>query len=220
MSRSRKTRTGTVISLVCSVPLASVTVTFTGIETVCEGLSPVQVSPVGVPVKSPFALTVKPLVCLAVITAPLSVSTALVAVTALFSVAFNPLTGSALTSYLVGFLSSLSLMPSPSVSAFLGFVPSSFSFSSVNPSLSSSGSVISGIPSSSVSRWIVTGTSTSVEPLPSSETVTGILTSRSSSSLPPVINFWCTCQVTIFIWCTCQLTIFIHVHTIHTIWSF
>ena len=94
-----------------------------------------------------------------------------------------------MTSYLVGFLSSLSLMPSPSVSAFLGFVPSSFSFSSVNPSLSSSGSVISGIPSSSVSRWIVTGTSTSVEPLPSSETVTGILTSRSSSSLPQSSTF-------------------------------
>ena len=88
-----------------------------------------------------------------------------------------------MTSYLVGFLSSLSLMPSPSVSAFLGFVPLSASSVSGIPSLSSSGSVISGIPSLSVSRWIVTGTSTSVEPLSASETVTGILTSRSSSSL-------------------------------------
>ena len=52
------------------------------------------------------------------------------------------------------------------------------------PSLSSSVSLTSGVLSPSVSRWIVTGTSTSVEPLPSSETVTGILTSRSSSSSP------------------------------------
>ena len=79
-------------------------------------------------------------------------------------------------------------MPSSSVSAFLGFVPLSASSVSRTPSLSSSVSLTSGVLSPSVSRWIVTGISTSVEPLPSSETVTGILTSRSSSSLPQSVT--------------------------------
>ena len=134
MSRSRKTRTGTVISLVCSVPLASVTVTFTGIETVCEGLSPVQVSPVGVPVKSPLAFTVKPFVSVAVMVASGFVSIAFLGVTALFSVASRPLTGFALTSNTRGFGSSLSFKPSPSLSGFLGSVPAAFSSASFNPS--------------------------------------------------------------------------------------
>ena len=54
------------------------------------------------------------------------------------------------------------------------------SSSSVIPSLSSSGSVTSGIPSPSVSRWILTGTLTTVSSVPFFS-LTGISTVRSSS---------------------------------------
>ena len=64
-------------------------------------------------------------------------------------------------SYCFGFLSSLSSMPS----------------------LSSSGSVISGIPSLSVSRWIVTFTTSSCGSLPSSVTLIGTSTTLLSSLL-------------------------------------
>ena len=67
--------------------------------------------------------------------------------------------------------------------ATFGSVPFLFSSSSEIPSLSSSVSVTSGVPSPSVSRWILTGTLT----LASSEpflTFTGIVISRSSSPSP------------------------------------
>ena len=169
-----------------SVEPLSPSETVTGILTSRSSSSLPQSSTFGVPVNLPFSSTFKPLTPFGAF--DVTVASSLISIAFLLSgtgcpsVTSKSFTGLALTSYLVGFLSSLSLMPSLSLSDFLGFVPSSFSFSSVNPSLSSSVSVTSGVPSPSVSRWIVTGTSTSVEPLSASETVTGIFTSRSSSS--------------------------------------
>ena len=86
--------------------------------------SPFQVSTFGVPVKLPSLSAVKPLTSGAVILLPSAVSTALVpAGTFCPSVAFKPSFTVTGTSKTVGFLSSLSLIPSPSVSAFLGSVP-------------------------------------------------------------------------------------------------
>ncbi len=53
--------------------------------------------------------------------------------------------------------------------------------------MSSSGSVTSGIPSPSVSRWIVTGTLTVTSSLPFL-ILTGIVILRSSSSLPQSVT--------------------------------
>ena len=66
------------------------------------------------------------------------------------------------------------------LSATFGFVPFLISSSSGIPSLSSSGSLTSGIPSPSVSRWILTGTLTTTSSVPFFS-LTGISTVRSSS---------------------------------------
>ena len=76
----------------------------------------------------------------------------------------------------------------PGVSGVFGSVPFFFSSSSETPSLSSSGSVVSGFPSPSVSRRIVTGTLTVISSVPF-VTFTGIVIARFSSSLPQISTF-------------------------------
>ena len=119
-SVSRSIVTGTFTVEECP----SLSVTVTGMVISFVSSSPFQVSTFGVPVKLPSLSTVNPLTSDEVILLPLSVSTALVlAGTFCPSVAFKPSFTVTGTSKTVGFLSSLSLIPSPSVSAFLGSVP-------------------------------------------------------------------------------------------------
>ena len=162
-SVSRWILTGT-LTTTSSVPRFSLT----GISTVRSSSFGPQSVTVGVPVKLPSPSTVKPFTGLStVIVVPglFGVITLVFAGTGVFSVTVFPSTFPVNPSATFGFLSSVSGIPS----------------------LSSSESSLSGIPSPSVSRWIVTGTSTVIISSPFF-TLTGILTSRSSSSLPQSVT--------------------------------
>ena len=134
----------------------------------------------GVPVKLPLFSTVNPFTeaGVAIVEPSLFGVTTPGSVTCLFSITVDGFT-TPVRPYDVGF---------PGVSGIFGSVPFFFSSSSVIPSLSSSGSVVSGFPSPSVSRRIVTGTFTVISSVPF-VTFTGIVIARFSSSLPQLSTF-------------------------------
>ena len=174
-SVSRWILTGT-ITLASSEPF----LTFTGIVISRSSSPSPQESTFGVPVKLPSLPTVNPFIAVGVsIVAPVLFGvTTPGSVTFLFSITVDGFT-TPVRPYDVG-LSGLSKI--------FGSVPFFFSSSSVIPSPSSSGSVVSGFPSSSVSRRIVTGTLTVISSVPF-VTFTGIVIARFSSSLPQLSTF-------------------------------
>ena len=149
--------------------------TFTGIV-ISRSSSPSPHLPtVGLPVNLPLLSTLKPFTGSGVSIVEFSLFgfTTSGILTSLFSITVDGLT-TPVRPYDVGF---------SGVSGVFGSVPFFFSSSSVIPSPSSSGSVVSGSPSPSVSRRIVTGTFTVISSLPFL-TLTGIVIARFSSSLP------------------------------------
>ena len=118
-------------------------------------------STVGVPTRFPPLSTVKPFTGLSVV----------IVVPGLFGVITLVFAGTGVFSGTV-----FSVTVPVNLSATFGFASSVSGI----PSLSSSGSVTSGIPSPSVSRWILTGTLTTTSSVPFFS-LTGISTVRSSS---------------------------------------
>ena len=142
--------------------------TLTGIVTLRSSSFGPQSVTVGVPVKLPSPSTVKPFtgVSVVIVEPGLFGVTTFVGGTGAFSFTFpGSVTVPVNLSATFGFASSLSGIPS----------------------LSSSGSVTSGMPSPSVSRWIVTGIFTTVSSVPRFS-LTGISTVRSSSFGPQSVT--------------------------------
>ena len=156
-SVSRWILTGT-LTTTSSVPFFSLT----GISTVRSSSFGSHLSTVGVPTRFPPLSTVKPFTGLSVV----------IVVPGLFGVTTLVFAGTGVFSGTV-----FSVTVPVNLSATFGFASSVSGI----PSLSSSGSVTSGIPSPSVSRWILTGTFTTVSSVPFFS-LTGISTVRSSSS--------------------------------------
>ena len=174
-SVSRWILTGT-LTLASSEPF----LTFTGIV-ISRSSSPSPHLPtVGLPVNLPLLSTLNPFTGSGVSIVEFSLFgfTTSGILTSLFSITVDGFT-TPVRPYDVGF---------PGVSGIFGSVPFFFSSSSVIPSLSSSGSVVSGFPSPSVSRRIVTGTFTVISSVPF-VTFTGIVIARFSSSLPQLSTF-------------------------------
>ena len=169
-SVSRWILTGT-ITLASSEPF----LTFTGIVISRSSSPSPQESTFGFPVKLPLLATVNPFLAVGVSIVEFFLFgfTTSDILTSLFSITVDGFT-TPVRPYNVG-LSGLSKI--------FGSVPAVISSLSGIPSLSSSVSVSSGVPSPSVSRRIVTGTFTVISSLPF-VTFTGIIMSRSSSSLP------------------------------------
>ena len=155
--------TGT-FTTVSSVPRFSLT----GISTIRSSSFGPQSVTLGVPTRFPPLSTVKPFTGPSteiVVPGLFGVTTLVFAGTGVFSFTVFPVVSPVNPSATFGFASSLSGIPS----------------------LSSSGSVTSGIPSPSVSRWIVTGTFTGTTSSPCL-TLTGIVTLRSSSFGPQSVT--------------------------------
>ena len=169
-SVSRWILTGT-ITLASSEPF----LTLTGIVISRSSSPSPQLPTVGLPVKLPSLPTLNPFLSVGVSIVEFSLFgfTTPSILTSVFSVTVDGLT-TPVRPYDVGF---------SGVSGAFGFVPAVISSLSGVPSLSSSGSVVSGFPSSSVSRRIVTGTLTVISSVPF-VTLTGIVIARFSSSLP------------------------------------
>ena len=174
-SVSRWILTGT-ITLASSEPF----LTFTGIVISRSSSPSPQESTFGVPVKLPSLSTVNPFLAVGVSIVEFSLFgfTTSGILTSLFSITVDGFTAP-VRPYDVLF---------PGLSGIFGSVPFFFSSSSETPSPSSSGSVVSGFPSSSVSRKIVTGTFTVISSVPF-VTLTGIVMARFSSSLPQLSTF-------------------------------
>ena len=174
-SVSRWILTGT-LTLTSSEPF----LTLTGIVILRSSSPSPQESTFGFPVKLPSLATVNPFIAVGVSIVEFSLFgfTTSGILTSVFSVTVDGFT-TPVRPYDVLF---------PGLSGVFGSVPFFFSSSSVIPSLSSSVSVTSGVPSPSVSRRIVTGTLTLISSFPF-VTLTGIVTSRFSSSLPQISTF-------------------------------
>ena len=174
-SVSRWILTGT-LTLTSSEPF----LTLTGIVILRSSSPSPQESTFGFPVKLPSLATVNPFIAVGVSIVEFSLFgfTTSGILTSVFSVTVDGFT-TPVRPYDVLF---------PGLSGVFGSVPFFFSSSSVIPSLSSSVSVTSGFPSPSVSRRIVTGTLTVISSFPFL-TLTGIVTSRFSSSLPQISTF-------------------------------
>ena len=156
--------TGT-LTTTSSVPRFSLT----GISTVRSSSFGPQSVTFGVPTRFPSLSTVNSFTGVStVIVVPglFGVTTLVFAGTGVFSFTVFPVVSPVNPSTTFGFLSSVSGIPS----------------------LSSSVSTLSGIPSPSVSRWIVTGTSTRTSSSPFL-TLTGIVILRSSSFGPQSVTF-------------------------------
>ena len=174
-SVSRWILTGT-ITLASSDPF----LTFTGIVISRSSSPSPQESTFGFPVKLPSLPTVNPFIAagVSIVEFFLFGFTTSGILTSLFSITVDGF-ATPVRPYTVGLFG---------LSKIFGSVPFAFSSSSVIPSPSSSGSVVSGSPSPSVSRKIVTGTLTVISSVPF-VTLTGIVIARFSSSLPQLSTF-------------------------------
>ncbi|KXT93481.1 hypothetical protein SMIDD26_00856 [Streptococcus mitis] len=175
LSVSRWIVTGTcTVTSSFGIPSFSLVI-LTGIVILRSSSPPFQLSTVGVPSNSPLSFTFN----------SFTGSDGSIVASDLFGVTtFGKGVGTGVFSFTLAGVVTIPVKPF----ATFGSVPFLFSSSSEIPSLSSSGSVTSGVPSPSVSRWIVTGTIT----LASSEpflTFTGIVISRSSSPSPQESTF-------------------------------